>query len=746
MLNKLIYSLFFIIITSISYAESVTSISVDGNKRISKETIIILSEVKIGDVYTKKLLNNSLKNLYETNFFKDVTLNFDTGSLKIIVSENPIIQTVIINGIKKTSLTDALYKELKLKNRSSFVEYIAKTDLIKITNILKVNGYYLTKIKTSISKNDNNTIDLIYDISLGEKAVINNIKFTGDKVFKNRVLKDIIVSEKSYFWKFISQNKYVDANRITLDVKLLTNFFKNKGYYNVKIENTSAQYLDKNKFDLIFNISAGPKFYFNEIKLTLPEDYDKNNFDDLLTETAKLKDKAYSFKAIEKILKEVDKVTKSKQYEFINAKINETIVGNNKLNFDIIVDNSESVYVKRVNITGNDITKEEVIRDQLIIDEGDAFNEILFNRSINNIKGLNFFKKVTVDTENIKSENSKVVNIKVEEKATGEISLGAGFGTSGGTVGFSIKENNYMGKGIGLTSTLSINEQQIRGAFSLNNPNFANSGKNLFTSIESTEINKMKNFGYKSSKTGVTVGTRYEQYENIFFSPSVSTYFEDLNTSTDASANLKKQEGNFFETNLSYAIDYDLRNSYYQPTEGYRSKFSQTIPIMTTTSTLINGYDFQSHHEFIKDMIGSLYFYGRAANAIADDKDVKVSSRLFMPEKKLRGFEAGKVGPMDGGDFIGGNYLTSVTLSTTIPQILQSFENTDLTIFLDAANIWGVDYDDNVHDSSKVRSSIGASIDFFSPLGPLSFSLSQAITKKATDITETFRFNLGTTF
>jgi outer membrane protein insertion porin family len=242
MLNRLICTLFFIIVTTTTHAESIKSIKVDGNNRISDETIIILSEVKIDDKYSKKLLNSSLKNLYNTNFFKDVTVDFDKGVFKIKVFENPIIQTVVINGIKKTSLVDALYKELKLKNRSSFVEYIAKTDLIKITNILKVNGYYLTKIKTSILENDNNTIDLIYDISLGEKAVINNIRFTGNKVFKNRVLKNIIVSEKSYFWKFISQNKFVDASRINLDVKLLTNFFKNKGYYNVKIENTSAQY------------------------------------------------------------------------------------------------------------------------------------------------------------------------------------------------------------------------------------------------------------------------------------------------------------------------------------------------------------------------------------------------------------------------------------------------------------------------------------------------------------------------
>ena len=167
--------------------------------------------------------------------------------------------------------------------------------------------------------------------------------------------------------------------------------------------------------------------------------------------------------------------------------------------------------------------------------------------------------------------------------------------------------------------------------------------------------------------------------------------------------------------------------------------------MIADNNTIVNGYEFSKYHEFFDEMVGTLSFFVSAVNSL-DDDDVRISKRLYMPGRRLRGFETGKVGPKDGSDFVGGNYLTAVNFSTTLPQILPTSQNTDFKFFFDIGNVWGIDYSDSIDDSNKIRSSTGIAVDWFTPVGPLNFSLSQPITKAKTDITESFRFNLGTTF
>ena len=257
--------LFFLTIFNTSNSEVIKKIEIVGNNRISNETFSVFGGIKIGDDLSPKSLNKLLKDLYETNFFKNINIKIDNGILRIDVIENPIIQTVEINGIKSKALNEKIQENLNLKEKSSYVDYLAKQDLNFMKSILKSNGYYFAEVKSSLIKNNNNTVNLKYNIILGKKVLIKKIKFTGNKIFKDRILRSIIVSEESKFWKFISQRKYLDMNRINLDLKLLSSFYKNKGYYNVKIENASAKLLDKNEFELIFNINANKKFYFNKI-------------------------------------------------------------------------------------------------------------------------------------------------------------------------------------------------------------------------------------------------------------------------------------------------------------------------------------------------------------------------------------------------------------------------------------------------------------------------------------------------
>jgi outer membrane protein insertion porin family len=738
-------NLLLLFLASVLSAEIIEDVKIKGNKRLSKESIMVFGQINLNKDYNQNDLNEVLKKIYESNFFKNVNLQVVNSILEITVVENPIIADVTINGIKSNNLNKALFDQLTLKSRMSYEEDIFLSDFNLMQNTLKFNGYYFAKIETkSILNEDLNTINLIYEIDLGKRAKIGKIEFIGDKSVKTRKLKNIIASEEARFWKFISQSIYLNYERINLDKRLLTNYYKNNGYYAVEITNSFVEYQNNGSFKLIFNINSGNKFKFNKMNLTLSDDYEPKYFEKIVSSIKKLENREYSLNKIEKVLREVDKVALSKQYEFIDASLSETIVDGNKLDISISLVDTEKFYVEKINILGNQFTIDEVIRNSFIVDEGDPFNEILFNKSINNIKSKRIFKSVETKISEGSDPNFKVIDLTVVEKPTGEISLGAGVGTSGGTIAGGIKENNFLGKGIKLNTNLALSKSSIKGIFVYEKPNFNYTDNTLYTSLKSTSIDNLSDNGYKTSLIGLSVGTGYEQFEDLYFTPKISASFENLETTSKATTNLKKQEGNYFDTYFTYALDYDLTNKRYKPDDGYRTTFYQELPVVSENFEIINSIETMSYKK-IFDSVTKISFYGKAVNTIKDN-DVRISKRLYVPERKLRGFEAGKIGPVQNGDYIGGNYLSSVNFNATLPNVLASFDNSDISFFIDAANLWGVDYDSTVDKNSKIRSSTGLALDLLTPIGPLNFSLSQPITKSSSDRTETFRFNLGTTF
>lgn len=733
------------VLSSFANSAILNKIVVENNIRVNTETIILFSKVKIGDELDQNDLNNILKDLYDTDFFSDIEINFKNSILTLKVTENPIIQNLVFKGIKSKDFLKALKERVSIKEKNPFIENKVKSELEKIKNILQESGFYFSNVSLSKKENDNNTIDLIFDINLGEKSYINKIIFLGDKKFKKRKLLNVIASEEDKFWKFISKKRLLDNQRISLDKRLLESFYKNRGYYNVKIASDTVQYQENKKFNLVFNIDSGIKYYFGEFNINFPDDYEEKYFEKAIRNLNEYSGEKYSFKVIEKMLEEIEKIASNNQFEFVDAKIDEEIK-ENTININInIEEDSIKTYVKKINILGNNITIEDVVRNELIIDEGDPLNNVLFNKSVNNVKSLNIFKSVKTEIKDTDDNLRKEIDIIVEEKPTGEVSVGAGVGTSGTSTSFGVRENNFLGQGIKLNSNLSLSEETLKGIFSYTKPNYKNSDRDLTLSVQSNETDRLKDYGYKTNDTGFSIGTRFEHLEDFFISPTFSTNYESIETSSTASSRLKKQSGDYFDVEGKYILDYDKRDQRFQPTDGFLSTFSQQLPFnIEDNQTIINSYEFTAYHEYLEDLVASISLFGMNANSFGDD-DVRISDRLFMPSRKLRGFEAGKVGPIDNGDYVGGNYLTALNISSNLP-VFPSLETIDFNVFYDAANIWGVDYNSQINDSSALRSSTGLAIDWYTPVGPLSFSFSQPLTKKSTDKTESFRFNLGTTF
>ena len=747
-MNKLfikIVTIFFLFLSLVK-AETLQKFDISGNKRISDQTIIIFSELKINDEITKDKLDKVIKKLYQTNFFRNINLSFDNQTLFLKVEENPIIENLQITGIKKQSLVEFIKGKLQLGEMKSFDQELLSADINLIYNILKTNGYYFADITSSKSLDDElNTIDLKIDIDLGEKAKIKKIIFLGDKIFKEKRLKEVIVSEEHKFWKFISKNVYINQELINLDKRLLSNYFKNNGYFKVKIENSFVEFDKNSNFNLIFNINPGKKYFFNDFSLNLPSNYDSGLFKKITKKFSKLKGDKYSLLKINDLLDDINDIALSKQYEFINASIVEKINGD-KIDFSINISESDKFYIEKINIKGNFNTLEEVVRNNLIVDEGDPFNEILFNKSINNIQSLGIFKKVKTDVRDGSNQSFKEIDIDVEERPTGEISLTAGFGTTGETIGAGIKENNFLGKGIKLNTNLELTADSVKGQFIYSKPNFNYSDNTLFTSLKSSTTDLLTNSGYKTSEIGFSLGTEFEQFQNVFLSPEIDFLIEDLETSDKASNVLKKQEGSYTDLYFNYSINQDLRDKKFRTEGGYVTTFSQELPLISDNAELSNAFIITNYKKLssTSDMVGKVSFFGKTITGLNDD--VRISKRLRVPSSRLRGFQRGKVGPVENNDYIGGNYVSTLNFSATLPNLVQGLDNLDVGVFVDAANVWGVDYDSSIDDKSTVRSSTGVALNLMTPIGPLSFSFANALSKAATDKTETFRFNLGTQF
>ncbi len=266
-MHKIFY-IFLFIIFFITRANSdvVKEVKVINNDRITKETILVFADIEIGKNYDSNDLNKILRDLYNTDFFSDISLSFNDGILVVDVKENKIIQNIEFNGIKKKELIEILKKQILSKDKNPFVQTYVKKDIERIQKILKNSGYYFSSVTDQIIENDNDTVNIIFNVEIGEKAYIKSIEFIGDKHFKDRILRNIIVSEETKFWKFITNRKFINPENIELDKRLLKNYYLNKGFYQVEVNDSLVEFTENNDFKLSYNINSGPKFIISESK------------------------------------------------------------------------------------------------------------------------------------------------------------------------------------------------------------------------------------------------------------------------------------------------------------------------------------------------------------------------------------------------------------------------------------------------------------------------------------------------
>ena len=724
-------------------AEIVKNIVIEGNKRVSTETIKIYGGIEINKDYSNKDLNNVLKDLYETDFFEDVKLELKNNVLKVELKEYPFINQLVIIGEKSKKYREQIKKIIKLKEKRSFIRsYLAK-DIESIKNLYSSIGYNSSKIETKVKKIDEESFDLLIEIDRGKQTKISTIKFLGNKSIRSKRLKDVVASEEDKFWKFISRNTNLSESLINLDKRLLTNYYKSLGFYFVKVNSNLAQLDKSGDANLIYSIEEGKRFTINKISTNIDKVYNKEIFFPLNKTFKKYAGDFYSPFKIKKILEELDELIEKNNLQFVEHNVQESIE-NDSINVVLNVFEGEKTLVERINITGNNITNEDVIRGELKVDEGDPYTKLNIDKSISELKARNIFKNVKYEVLDGTENNLKIININVEEKPTGEISAGAGIGTNGGSFAINVKENNWLGQGKSVAFEIEVDRESLAGVVSYVDPNYDFLGNSLRYSL-SSENNDKPDQGYENTLVSAGIGTTFEQYKDVDVSLGISASHDDLRTDESASSSLQKQEGTYSEVSGNYGFTFDKRNRAFMPTSGSVLNFGQSLPIYADKSFISNFLRASKYKQFNEDLVAAGKFYLSTVNGLGSD-DVRLSKRTTISSRRLRGFEKGKIGPVDGTDHIGGNYAAALNLEASLPNFLPEDTNTDVILFLDFGNVWGVDYDSSIDDSNKIRSSAGAVASWMSPVGPMTFTLSQNLSKANTDKTESFNFSLGTTF
>ncbi len=738
-----ILTLFFILI-SISNAEIVKSVKISGNERISDETVKVYSGIKEGKSdYTKQDLDNILKNIYETNFFKNVSVEIKNQILVINLEEYPVINQLVFLGEQSNRIKEQIKEFIKSKEKGSYIKNNIQEDINTIKTLYSSIGYNFAKVEAKARTIDEKNLDLIFEIERGEITRISKISFLGDKKIRERRLRDIIASEEHKFFKFITRNTRFSENLINLDKRLLINYYKSIGYYDVRVTSSSVQVQDTENVNIIYTIDAGQRYTIKKIGTNVDNVFDKELFFPLEKIYNKYVGDYYSPFKIKKILEEIDQLIEKNNLQFVEHEVQETIE-NDKIILTFNIVEGDKVLVERINILGNNVTNENVIRSELLVDEGDPLTEISLNKSISKIKARQIFKSVKSEIKNGSKNNLKIIEIKVEERPTGEVSAGAGVGTDGGSFAINVSENNWLGEGKKVNFEFELSEDSVKGQINYTNPNYDLLGNSLNYNLTNVTNDKPEQ-GYENSIISTGASTSFEQYKNIFTSLGLNLSYDDLRTTSNASASLKKQAGDFAELSGDYGFKYDQRNRSFMPTSGSIISFKQTLPIAADKPYVGNIFSSSSYRTINENIVGATKIYFATINGL-DNEDVRISKRRFLSRSRLRGFEKGKVGPVDSEDHVGGNYAAALNLEANLPKILPESSNTDISVFFDTGSVWGVDYDSSIAESNILRSSTGVSVSWLSPLGPMSFVFASSLKKASTDKTEFFNFSLGTSF
>ncbi len=731
-------------------SNTIRDIVVQGNRRIETPTILTYMKVQPGEPFADDKIDQSLKALYATGLFADVTMRREGNDLIVRVVENPIINRIAFEGNRKMK-EENLLQEIQLKPRQVYTRAKVQADLQRVLTVYRRSGRFAATVEPKVIQLPENRVDLVFEINEGATTGINTIRFIGNKKYSDGTLRDAISTKETAWWRILSSSDTYDPDRLTYDRELLRRFYLAHGYADFRVTTAVAELSpQRDGFYITFVIEEGERYKFGKLSITSRiRGIDGEEF---MSAIQMSEGDWYDADLLEKSIEEITYRLGTRGYAFVDVRPdidrdrNGHIIG---VNF--VINEAPRVYVERINVTGNVRTLDKVIRREMRLAEGDAFNAAKVRRSRQRIRGLGFFDKVDIEEAPGAAQDKVALNVKVEEKSTGELSFGAGYSTTDSLLAdIGIRERNLLGRGQDLRLGFVLSGRRQQADLGFTEPYFLDREMAAGVDIFTRRLDLQDRSGYNQSSSGFIPRLTYPITESL--SQQVGyTLRQDRIYDVDPGAAfiIQQSVGNAVTSSLNQALTYDRRDDKLEPTKGYIIKFGNDVAGLGGNQRylrfLLEGtYYYPFSDTWVLSAgstFGTIFGYG--------GKDVRITDRYFLGGDNLRGFALGGAGPRDipSGNSVGGNNLMTNRLQLSFPLGLPNELGILGRTFVDGGMLFGVDgQTSTIEDTKTYRMSVGVGVSWKSPFGPIAVDLGYPVMKEHFDKKELFRFTFGTRF
>ncbi|MCU0985422.1 MAG: outer membrane protein assembly factor BamA [Acetobacteraceae bacterium] len=733
----------------------VRSVRIEGAQRIEPATVQSYMVIAAGDRFETDNMDRSIKTLYATGLFADVTMRREGDTLVVAVRENPIVNRVAFEGNRHLG-DDVLRGEIQTRPRAVFTRTLAMTDRQRLLDVYARRGRYAASIEPKIIELDQNRVDVVFEIVEGQSTLIRRINFVGNRNFSDSELRDVVSSRESAWWRFLSTADQYDPERLGFDRELLRRFYLRNGYADVEIKGAVAELsADRSTFFLTFTIEEGERYRVGKAEV---ESRVRNlTAESLAGEITFKPGDWYAADEIEASVNALELAVQNAGYAFVE--IRPRFQRNrDTLTVDVTFEVVEGprVYVERIDIVGNVRTKDKVVRREVRIAEGDAYNAARVNRSRQRIQDLGYFGKVDVQTTEGSAPDRAVVTVEVEERATGELTIGGGYGTDVGFLGtVGLRERNLAGTGLEARGEVTLGQKRSQVDISLTDPYFLD--RNLVAGIDVFYITRDNQdiAGFDEERVGVVFRIGYAINEHLRQNWAYSLVRRDItNIDQFASIYIKDQAGKTTNSMVSQILTYDRRNSRIDPTDGYIIRLSADVSGLGGDTGFFRPRIEGIYYQPLAFLTGSrqwtLSFRASTGYLYQYGEVERIIDNFFLGGENLRGFKIGGVGPRDlaTNDALGGRFTWTQSTEVRFPM---PFLSEDLGVFgrtfVDVGDLRDSGYSGpTVVNNGSPRVSAGVGVTWRSPFGVVNVDLAQAIVKEDYDQTEFFRFGFGTRF
>jgi outer membrane protein insertion porin family len=738
---------------SVATGGRISEIRVEGLQRIEPETVLSYLTIKAGDSFDAERIDSSLKALFNTGLFSDVSLRRDGDALIIQVLENPIINRLAFEG-NDIIERDTLEKEVQLRPRVVYTRTRVQNDVKRILDLYRRQGRFAATVEPKVIQQSQNRVDLVFEINEGPATKVRQVTFIGNRRFSDSRLQGVIDTQASHWFSFLLGDDIYDPDRLQNDRELLRKYYLAHGYADFRVISAVAELTqDRKDFFVTFTVEEGERYKFGKADLTtkLP-DLDPETLRPFITHH---EGDWYNADEVDNTINRLTDAVGNLGYAFVDIRPRvERDRDNRVIAITYEINEGPRVYVERIDIRGNTRTEDKVIRREFRLVEGDAFNSAKLNRSRQRIRNLQFFKTFDVRQVEGSAPDKTVLQVNVEEQSTGSFNIGGGFSSSQGPIAIvQVSERNLLGKGLRGTARLLVGTITQEAQLSLTDPYFLD--RNLSAGFDLTDLtrNKVSNIAFEEHVTGLQLRTGFFYNERLSQTVNYNLRQNEIeDVDSDASVYIQRQEGESLMSSIGQAITYDKRDNRQDPTEGYYLRFS-------TDFAGLGGDE-----QFIRTELSGTYYYPLLSDWVfsvgaragyyynMSDEPLRLSNRYFIGSDGFRGFSRGGVGPRDKAtdDSLGGNRFYVGTVEMAVPLGFGSAFGLKGILFSDVGAVWGIEDDPaggpGINDSSAPRVTVGVGAAFRTPFGPVRVDVGYAVVKEDFDDTEYFTFNFGSRF